>query len=65
MLNFDYAHTNAIKTLIDTHDATIINESYQAHVSMQIAVPIEQKDPFCTAITDLTAGTIDIQSDDS
>ena len=65
MLNFDYAHTNAIKTLIDTHDATIINESYQAHVSMQIAVPIEQKNLFCNAITDLTAGTIDIQSDDS
>ena len=60
-INFDYSYTNSVKSLIQTYEAEVSEEKFQEDVCMILEVPEENKTTFTKAITDLTAGSIQIQ----
>jgi len=56
----DYSRIVAVRQMIDSFDAEIIEETYEADVSFKIELPKNNKDRFIRAITDLTGGEIRI-----
>jgi len=56
----DYSRIVAVRQMIDSFDAEIIEETYEADVSFKIELPKNNKDRFVRAITDLTGGEIRI-----
>ena len=60
-VNFAYSHINAFKLIAKSHDTEITEERYETTVSVSLAVPKEKKQSFIQAITDLTAGAINIK----
>ena len=55
---FDYSKLTAVKLLIKSFHSEIIEEKFEADVSLKIEIPIHNKDSFTRAITDLTGGEI-------
>ena len=56
----DYSRIVAVRQMIDSFNAKIIEEIYEADVSFKIELPKNNKDRFIRAITDLTGGEIRI-----
>ena len=56
----DYSRIVAVRQMIDSFNAEIIEEIYEADVSFKIELPKNNKDRFIRAITDLTGGEIRI-----
>ncbi|MEH6446881.1 MAG: DUF1949 domain-containing protein, partial [Oceanospirillaceae bacterium] len=59
-INFGYSYINEFKLIVQSHDSDIIEEIYETDVRMTVEVPKEKKHSFIQAITDLTAGAINV-----
>jgi len=59
---FGYSKVSAVKLLIKSFDSKIVDEIYEADVSLKIEIPKKNKDSFTLAIKDLTGGKILIAS---
>lgn len=57
-VTLDYSNIAAVKRMIESFDARIIDEHYEAGVSFTIEVPKTNEDSFILAITDVTRGKI-------
>ncbi|MGD8293233.1 MAG: YigZ family protein [Desulfobacterales bacterium] len=57
-VTFDYSKLTAVKLLIKSFGCEIIEENYEADVSLKIVLPKTNKDSFTRAITDLMRGEI-------
>jgi uncharacterized YigZ family protein len=57
-VTLDYSKLTAVKLLIKSFSTEIIEENYEADVSLKIEIPRRKKDSFTQAITDLTRGEI-------
>ena len=55
-IRFDYAYINQIKLIIESYHANILDEKYEAAVSMTVEVAEGNEQTFIQTITDLTAG---------
>lgn len=55
---FDYAKMTAAKQMIKAFDAEIVEEIYEADVSLTIEIPKSKNERFTRAMTDLTGGKI-------
>ena len=56
----DYSKITGVKQIIETFDSEIIDEKFEADVSFKIELPKNRETSFIRAITDLTAGEIQI-----
>ena len=56
-ITFDYAFTNQIKLLIESFEASILTEQFEANVMMKIEVPVENQKALLQSITDVSAGS--------
>ena len=54
----DYSKIIAVRQMIESFDSEIIEAKYEADVSFKIELPINRKNSFIRAITDLTGGEI-------
>jgi len=63
-VTFGYAHINSFKLIAQSNDAEIIEEIYETDVCMVVEVPEDNQHDFIQAITDLTAGAINITRND-
>ena len=55
-----YSKITGVKQIIESYNAEIIDEKYEADVSFKIELPKNHEDSFNRAITDLTGGEIQI-----
>lgn len=53
---FDYSNIGAVKQMIESFDAGVIEEHYEAEVSFRMELPRDSEDDFVRAIRDLTGG---------
>ena len=56
----DYSKITAVRQMIESFNSEIIEEKYEADVSFKIELPKNSEDSFIRAITDLTAGEIQV-----
>jgi uncharacterized YigZ family protein len=54
----DYSWVTAVRKMIEAFDSKIIEESYEADVSLRIELPGDNESGFISAVTDLTGGKI-------
>ena len=55
-----YSKITGVKQIIESFNSEIIEEKYEADVCFKIQLPINNEDSFIRAITDLTAGEIQV-----
>lgn len=55
-----YSNITAVKQMIESFDAEVVDEIYQADVSFEIELPKNREEGFIRAVTDLTGGEIRI-----
>ena len=54
----DYSRLTAVRQKIESFDSRIVDESYDADVSLRIELPRDNEDSLVRALIDLTGGTI-------
>lgn len=56
LIVIDYATVTPFRRTLDSYEATLLDEEFGTDVTIQVKLPIEQKEPFINALTDLTNG---------
>ena len=59
----DYSRIAVVKQTIESFDGEIAGETYEVDVSFNIEIPMENKESFVRAVTDLTGGEILISNE--
>ena len=59
-VTLDYANITVAKQVISSFHSEIIEENYEAGVSLRIKLPKDDENRFIRAITDLTGGRVEI-----
>jgi uncharacterized YigZ family protein len=57
-LTFPYGLYERVKLISAAHQAEIEGETFEGEVTLYLAMPIEQREPFAVAIRDLSAGKV-------
>ncbi|MCP3922154.1 MAG: YigZ family protein [Desulfobacterales bacterium] len=56
----DYANLTAVKRIIESYDAKIINEKFEAEVCLEIELPKQDKVSFENTVKNITSGRIQL-----
>jgi uncharacterized YigZ family protein len=51
-----YTHYTPIQNMLESYGAVLVNEEFAADVTLEVALPVSQCDPFVTELATLTSG---------
>ena len=57
----DYRFHDAVRRLLEPHEAGLLHAGYEAEVTFQIEIPVDQVAGFRAAVTEATAGQAEIE----
>lgn len=62
----DYAAVTPFQRMLDEYEAELLNEEFAADVTMQVKLPLEQKEHFIAALTEMTNGNalVEVEHED-